>query len=282
MAGVRIDGRRRSDAMAEKAGKIRAGIGGWIFEPWRGVFYPKGLKQADELSYASRHVTAIEINSTYYSTQSPASFAKWAAATPEGFRFTVKGSRFCTNRRVLGEAGESVAKFLAQGLTELGDRLGPILWQFMPTKKFDPADFDAFLALLPDKQDGVPLRHAVEVRNASFADPAFVGLCRRRGVSICVSENDNYPLIADGVTDFAYLRLLMGSDQVETGYPPKDLDRWAARLTDYAKGDIPGDLNSVAPPAPRSGPREVFAFVIHEGKVRAPAAAMALLERLEK
>jgi uncharacterized protein YecE (DUF72 family) len=268
--------------MIEKAGKIRAGIGGWIFEPWRGVFYPKGLKQADELGYASRHVTAIEINSTYYSTQSPASFAKWAAATPDGFKFAVKGSRFCTNRRVLGEAGDSVAKFLGQGITELGDRQGPILWQFMPTKKFDPADFDAFLALLPDKQDGAPLRHAVEVRNASFADPAFVDLCRRRGVSICVSENDNYPLIADGVTDFAYLRLLMGSDQIETGYPPEDLDRWAARLADYAKGEIPDDLSSLAPPAPRSGPREVFAFVIHEGKVRAPAAAMALLERLEK
>jgi len=258
---------------------IRIGIGGWTFEPWRGVFYPPGLKHAEELAYASRHVTSIEINSTYYSTQSPASFAKWAASTPEGFRFAVKASRFCTNRKVLGEAGESVAKFLGQGIAELGDRLGPILWQFMATKKFDEAEFDAFLKLLPAKQDGLPLTHVLEVRNASFADPAFVALCKKHGAAICVSENDNYPLIADATGDVVYCRLLMGSDTIETGYPPEGLDAWAKRFKAYAAGGVPADLAQLGP-APEKTPRDVYAYVIHEGKVRAPAAAMAFIARL--
>jgi len=263
-----------------KSGTIRAGIGGWIFEPWRGVFYPDGLKQADELAYASRHVTTIEINSTYYSTQKPESFAKWAAATPEGFVFSVKASRFCTNRRVLGEAGESMAKFLGQGLVELGDRLGPILWQFMPTKKFDPADFAAFLDLLPASQGGLALRHCVEVRHASFADPAFVALCRDRGVAICVSENEAYPMISDVTADFVYARLLGGNDAIPTAYPPAELDAWAARFKAYAQGGAPTDLAPVDGAAtPEVRPRDVFAYVIHSGKVRAPAAAQALLER---
>lgn len=261
-------------------GTIRAGIGGWTFEPWRGVFYPDGLKHAEELAYASRAVTAIEINSTYYSTQKPETFAKWAASTPDGFVFAVKASRFSTNRRVLGEAGESVGKFLGQGLTELGDRLGPILWQFMPTKKFDPDDFGAFLALLPEKQDGVRLQHCVEVRNASFAAPEFVDLCRKHSVAICVSENENYPLIADVTADFVYARLLGGDDKIVTAYPPKELDRWAGRFKTYADGGVPDDLKPLGP-APKKTPRDVFAFFIHEGKVRAPAAAMALLERTQ-
>lgn len=266
--------------MAQASGTIRIGVGGWVFEPWRGVYYPKGLKQAEELAWSSRHVTAIEINATYYSTQSPASFAKWAAATPDGFKFTVKGSRFCTNRRVLAEAGESVAKFLAQGLTELGDRLGSIIWQVAPTKKFDPEDFGGFLALLPDGQDGVALRHVVEVRHDSFVDPAFVALCRSRQVAICISEHETYPMIADGVSDLAYLRLMRGSDDIETGYPPAQLDEWAGRLTAYGRGEIPPNLQRSGAPPPPVEPREVYAFVIHEGKVRAPAAAMALIERI--
>ena len=168
-------------------GTIRAGIGGWNFEPWRGVFYPDGLKQAGELAYASRHVTAIEINSTYYSTQKPESFARWAVATPEDFKFAVKASRFCTNRRELGAIGESLEKFIGQGLTELGERLGPILWQLMPTKKFDAADIEAFFKLLPKERDGRALRHVIEPRHESFAVPAFVQLARKYGVAICVS-----------------------------------------------------------------------------------------------
>jgi len=263
-----------------QAGLIRAGIGGWNFEPWRGVFYPTGLKHADELAYASRHVTSIEINSTYYSSQKPESFAKWAAATPEGFVFALKASRYCTNRRVLAESGESVARFLNQGIVELGERLGPILWQFMPTKKFDESDFAAFLDLLPDKQDGLALRHCVEVRHASFADPQFVALCRARNIAICVSENPAYPLIPDVTADFVYARLLQGSDEIETGYPAPALDLWAERFSIYARGGTPADLTRIDPLQPPERPHEVFAYFIHEGKIRAPAAAMELLQRV--
>jgi uncharacterized protein YecE (DUF72 family) len=262
------------------AGRIRVGIGGWTFEPWRGVFYPPGLKQAEELSYASRQLTALEINSTYYSSQKPETFAKWAAATPEGFKFTVKASRFCTNRRVLAEGAESMARFAAQGIVELGERLGPILWQFMGTKKFDPDDFGAFLKLLPAKQDGVDLRHVVEVRHASFSDPAFVALCREAGVAICLADHETFPQIADVTTDFVYARLMKGSDDIETAYPAKDLDLWAERLKAYAHGATPDDLASVGKAAAQAA-REVFAFFIHEGKVRAPAAAMEMIRRVE-
>jgi uncharacterized protein YecE (DUF72 family) len=263
------------------AGRIRCGIGGWTFEPWRGVFYPKGLKQADELHYASRHLTAIEINGTYYSSFKPDSWAKWRAATPDGFKFAVKASRFCVNRRVLADAKDSMAIFLGQGLTELGDRLGPILWQFMATKKFDYDDFAGFFDLLPEKLNGGKLNHVIEVRNGTFADPKFVGLCRDRGVTICVSENENYPLIPDVTGDLVYLRLISADDQIETGYAPKDLDLWAGRFKDYAAGDIPGDFKPVDRTGPPEAPRDVYAFVIHEGKVRAPAAAMEFIKRVD-
>jgi uncharacterized protein YecE (DUF72 family) len=153
--------------MTKKAGKIHLGIGGWNFEPWRGVFYPKGLAQSKELSYAASKLTSIEINSTFYGSQKPESFRKWAASVPDGFVFSVKGPRFATNRRVLAEAGDSIKRFLDSGVTELGDRLGPMLWQFAPTKKFDPADFGKFLELLPDKHDKRALRHVIEVRHPS-------------------------------------------------------------------------------------------------------------------
>src|ERR1700692_528238 len=166
------------------AGDIRIGIGGWTFEPWRGVFYPKTVKQKDDLAYASRHLTAIEINGTYYSTFKPDSWRKWRDETPDGFIFSVKASRFCTNRKILAGAGESVDRFIAQGLTELGPKLGPINWQFMATKKFDPEDFGAFLALLPREKDGIALRHAMEVRSPTFATPAFTDLARKHGVAI--------------------------------------------------------------------------------------------------
>lgn len=261
-------------------GRVRAGIGGWTFEPWRGVFYPQGLRQADELAYASAHLPVIEINSTYYSSQKPESFAKWAAATPEGFIFTLKASRFCTNRKVLKEAGESVEKFLNQGIAELGDRLGPILWQFMATKRFDAEDFEGFLDLLPPMLAGLPLRHAVEVRHASFADPAFLAMCRARNVAVCLTEHAEFPMIADPAADFVYARLMAGSDEIETGYAPEALDRWADRLQTYAAGNVPDDLPMLAP-APKAEAREVFAFFISEGKVRAPAAAQALMARLK-
>lgn len=264
-----------------QAGRIRCGIGGWTFEPWRGVFYPKGLKHAAELEYASRHLTAIEINGTYYSSFKPDSWAKWRASTPEGFKFAVKASRFCTNRKSLKDGKASLDIFLNQGLTELGDRLGPILWQFMPTKKFDYDDFAGFIDLLPEKLGDLPARHVLEVRNGSFNDPKFIGLCRDRGVAICNSDNEKYPFIPDITADFVYLRLLSANDEIATGYEAKDLDLWAGRFQSYAKGEVPGDFTPVDRTGPPEGPRDVYAFVIHEGKVRAPAAAMEFIKRVD-
>lgn len=263
------------------AGRIRCGIGGWTFEPWRGVFYPPKWLQAKELEYASRHLTSIEINGTYYSSFKPDTWAKWRAATPEGFQFAVKASRFCTNRKVLADGRQSVEYFLNQGLTELGDRLGPILWQFMPTKKFDYDDFAGFMDLMPEKVGDMPARHVFEVRNATFNDPKFIGLCRERGIAICNSDNENYPFIPDITADFVYLRLLSANDEIPTGYEASDLDLWADRFKTYAEGRVPGDFTPLDRTGPPEGPRNVFAFVIHEGKVRAPAAAMEFIKRVD-
>jgi len=264
------------------AGEIRVGIGGWTFAPWRGVFYPDDLRQKDELNFASRQLTAIEINGTYYSGFTPATFAKWAAETPDGFVFAVKASRFCTNRKVLADGAESIARFFAQGLGELGDRLGPILWQFMPTKKFDRDEFAAFLDLLPASLEGRTLCHAVEVRHESFCDARFVDLCRERGVAICIAHHGVYPMIADVTADFVYARLMCGTEDVLTCYPPADIDAWAARLRAWAEGGAPADLALVSQAAaPRPGGRDVFAFFITGGKPRAPAGAMAMIAKLK-
>jgi uncharacterized protein YecE (DUF72 family) len=265
-----------------KAGQIRVGVGGWNFPPWRGVFYPKGLAQAKELAYAGTKLTTIEINSTYYGSQKPESFRKWAGAVPDGFVFSVKGSRFTTNRRVLAEAGDSIKYFFDSGVLELGDRLGPLLWQFAPTKKFDESDFGKFLELLPQTLDGRRLRHVVEVRHDSFRTPAFTRLLRKFSIPPVFAEHDTYPAIADVTGDFIYARLQKGDDAIATGYPPKALDDWAGRVRAWARGDQPDDLPQVEPEhRPAAKPRDVFAYFIHEGKVRAPAAAMALIERLK-
>jgi len=261
--------------------RIRIGVGGWTFEPWRGIYYPDGLKQKDELAYMSDRLTAIEVNGTYYGSQKPETFAKWAAETPPGFVFSLKGSRFCTNRRVLAEAGESVERFVDQGISELGDKLGPILWQFAPTKKFDPDDFEAFLALLPQKIEGLALRHCVEVRNDSFVTPAFPALLRKHKVANVYADHGTYPEIADVTADFVYARLQTGSDDVETAYPPKVLDQWADRFKTWAAGGEPADLPRADPThTPAKTPRDVFAFIIHEGKIRAPHGAEALISRI--
>jgi uncharacterized protein YecE (DUF72 family) len=261
------------------AGAIRVGIGGWTFEPWRVTFYPDKWPQKRELEYASRHVTAIEINGTYYSTFKPASFAEWAKVAPDDFMFAVKASRFCTNRKVLAEAGESIARFCGQGITELGPKLGPILWQFMATKKFDPDDFGAFLKLLPAKQDGVPLRHAVQVRHESFAVPEFVDLCRKAGVAIVYAKSDDYPAIADVSSDLVYVRLETAVEAEPAGYAPAELDRWAEAAKTWAAGGQPEELPYVAD-APGKTPRDTFIFMIAGAKVRNPAAAQALIARL--
>jgi uncharacterized protein YecE (DUF72 family) len=259
---------------------IRVGIGGWTFEPWRGTFFPKELPKTRELEHASRKLTSIEINGTYYSTQSPKSFKRWADETPDGFVFSLKAIRFATNRRVLAEAGQSIERFLASGLTELGPKLGPILWQFAPTKKFDEADFGAFLSLLPKQQDGLKLRHAVEVRHESFLAPAFIALARQHSVAIVFADSDKYPAIADVTADFTYGRLQCTREEVETGYTQAEIAAWADRARSWERGEIPKDLPQIDPTPARKGKRDVFLYMISGAKVRAPAAAMALIEAL--
>lgn len=266
--------------MAKKSGHIYIGIGGWTFAPWRGVFYPEKLAHSKELAYAAERLTSIEINGTYYGSQKPESFRKWASEVPDGFIFSVKGPRFATNRRVLAEAGDSIKRFYDSGVLELGDRLGPVLWQFAPTKKFDEADFGAFLALLPRKLDGRTLRHVVEVRHDSFRTPAFIALLREFAIPVVYAEHATYPAIADITADFVYARLQTGKDTVKTAYPPKALDAWAERFKLWAAGGEPDDLPRVDTTPAKKQPRDVFAYVIHEGKIRAPAGAMELIARV--
>lgn len=274
---------REANVTTKARGIIRAGIGGWTFEPWRGVFYPEKLAQAKELQFASRALTSIEVNGTYYRSQTPATFAKWAREVPDGFVFSVKGPRFATNRRVLAEAGDSIKRFLDSGVTMLADRLGPILWQFAPTKKFDATDFGAFLALLPESFDGRALRHTVEVRHPSFQNADFIALVRRFNVPVVYADHPAYPAIADAAGDFVYARLQKGEDSIATGYPEKDIASWAAAAATWAEGGTPERVagDCVAPQAQtEQRPRDVFVYFIHGGKVRAPAAAQAFMTAL--
>jgi uncharacterized protein YecE (DUF72 family) len=243
-------------------GIVRVGVGGWTFEPWRGAFYPKGLPHKRELEYASRALTAIEINGTYYSTFKPARWAKWRDETPDGFVFTVKASRFCTNRKQLAGGGEAIAKFVGQGLAELGGKLGPINWQFMATKKFDADDMAAFLKLLPREIGGLKLRHALEVRHESFKTSLFYDLARAHNAAIVFADSEEYPSIDEPTADFAYARLQRARD-IKSGYGPKELDAWAKRAKAWArKGDA-------------------FVFFISGAKHRNPAAAQELIKRLK-
>ena len=261
---------------------IRTGIGGWVYPDWRkGNFYPEGLAQKRELEWASRQLGAIEINGTYHSLQKPESFRKWREATPERFVFAVKGSSYITNRKVLANAGEALPKFFNQGLEELGDRLGPILWQLMATKKFDAEDIAAFFALLPRELKGLPLRHAIEVGHESFACAEFVDIARKAGVAIAWCEQESRSPIADRTAGFAYLRCKNLEADEPTGYPPDGLDRIAGMCRAWAKGQAPAGL----PYAGRCGDSQtkagdVFAFMINGAKIRAPAAAQALAGRL--
>jgi uncharacterized protein YecE (DUF72 family) len=256
-------------------------MGGWTFEPWRGTFYPEKLAHTRELTYAAEHVPTIEVNGTFYRTQTAATYAKWASETPEGFVFSLKGPRYAVNRRVLAEAGDSIQRFIDSGPIELGDKLGPMLWQFAPTKKFDSADFGAFLELLPHQVDSRQLRHVVEVRHASFCVPEFITMARQHKVPIVFAEHETYPAIPDVTGDFIYARLQKGSDEVKTGYPAKALDAWAKRFETWAEGGVPADLPLIdAAHKPAKKARDAFVYFIHEGKVRAPHAAIALMERV--
>lgn len=246
-------------------GSIRVGVGGWTYEPWRGVFYPDKLSQKKELEYASSKLTSIEINGTYYSGFKPETWMKWRDETPDDFVFAVKASRFCTNRKVLSEGGESIGRFLDQGLTALGDKLGPINWQFMATKKFDPVDFEGFLKLLPKEKDGVRLRHALEVRSATFDTPQFHDLAAKYGAAIVYAEDDEapeWPRIDQPTANFTYARLMSSREDEPTGMTSKELDAVAERARAWAKrGDV-------------------FAYFIAGAKVRNPAAAQALIGKL--
>lgn len=266
--------------VANAKSRIRIGIGGWTYEPWRGPFYPDGLAQKRELEYASSKLTAIEVNGTYYGSQKPESFAKWRAETPDDFVFALKGPRFATNRKVLSEAGESIDRFFNSGVVELKEKLGPINWQFMATKKFDPADFEGFLKLLPGSVEGRTIRHAVEVRHESFKVPDFVALARDYGVAIIMAGDSEFPEIPDITAPFVYARIMGTSEAAPAGYPGKALDTWAGRARVWASGKTPKDITEVSDtPAPVT-PREVFIFVISGFKERNPAAAIALIERV--
>jgi uncharacterized protein YecE (DUF72 family) len=262
---------------------IRTGIGGWVYPDWRkGMFYPEGLAQKRELEWASRQLGAIEINGTYHSLQKPESFRKWREATPGGFRFAVKGSSYVTNRKVLASAGESLGRFFGQGLEELGDRLGPILWQLMATKKFDAEDIAAFFALLPRELAGLPLRHAIEVGHESFACAEFVDICRASGVAIVWCEQEGRAAIGDRTADFAYMRCKNAQEGETAGYPPAELERIAGLCRAWERGEAPAELPYAGDRAASEGmPGEVFCFMIAGAKQRNPSGAMALADRVK-
>ena len=266
--------------MTGRAAPIHVGIGGWTYPPWRGRFYPDGLPHAQELAYAGARLTAIEINGTFYRHQSPASFAAWRDAVPDGFVFSVKAHRATTQSRDLAEAGPAIERFLRSGLLELGPKLGPILWQFAPTKKFDPDAMELFLAMLPASLDGVTLRHAVEARHASFEDPAWPALAARYGAAVAIIDSDKQALLGDLTADFVYARLQRNQADAMEGYDSADLDRWARRLGRWSCGQAACDLPLVLPPRVQAGGRACFAFFISGDKERAPEAATAMLRRL--
>lgn len=267
-------------ALAPSAGAVHVGVGGWIFPEWRDNFYPKGLQQARELEYASRRLTAIEINATYYRLQSPESFARWHDQTPEGFVFCLKGSKYVTQRRVLAEAGEAIGRYMASGITRLGAKLGPIAWQFATTKTFDADDFAAFLRLLPREHDGLALRHAVEVRHPSFRCEAFLDVARAAGVAAVYADSDEHPSFADLTAGFVYARLMKTRPEEPAGYPAAEIARWAEACQAWSRGEDPGDLPHVAAAAAPGAGRDVFAFYISGAKERNPHAAMATLSAL--
>jgi uncharacterized protein YecE (DUF72 family) len=275
-ADLFADTRRAGDAS-----RIRVGIGGWTYAPWRKNFYPAGLVQRRELEYASQHLRAIEINGTYYGAQKPETYAKWAAETPPGFVFSLKAPRYIVESKRLAEAGKGIHGFVHGGLAEMGDRLGPILWQLSPSRVFDAADLAAFLDALPESLDGQGLRHVLEVRHASFECEGYLALARRRGIPTVFTDSPNYPSLSDATGDFRYARLMCSADDSPTGYATDALDRWATHALDWAAGKDLGELLHVGALHPQGPPRDVFVFFIGAAKHRNPAAAMALQSRVD-
>lgn len=242
---------------------IRIGIGGWTYPPWRGTFYPKALAQSRELQFAARAFGAIEINATFYGRQSPKSWGNWAKAVPDGFQFAIKASRYCVTRPKLADAGEGIGNFLAQGLAALGPKLGPLLWMLAARRKFDREDIAAFFRLLPKELDSLPLRHVIEPRHESFRDEAFFKLCRDHDVAVVFGDDDEFPCIDADTASFAYARLQRMREEIPAGYDDGALDAFAKRAERWQKDG-----------------RDGYIFMINGAKLRAPAAALALQERL--
>lgn len=261
---------------------IRVGIGGWNFAPWRNNFYPAGLVQRRELEFASRQLRTIEINGTFYGAQKPATYAKWAAETPEGFVFSLKAPRYVTEGKRLADTTKGIDGFVFGGLEAFGERLGPVLWQLPPSRPFDADDLAAFLDLLPRKLGGHALRHVLEVRHPSFLDERYVALARAHRIPTVFTDSPNYPSLADLTGDFAYARLMRSESHIDTGYAPADLDAWTTRAMAWAQGGDPAELPHVAPAQPQQAPRDVFINFISSAKERNPAAAMALQQRVDQ
>lgn len=260
---------------------IRVGIGGWTYEPWRGLFFPEKLPKAKELSHASRRVTSIEVNGTFYSTFTPSTFRRWADETPDDFIFSLKAPRYAVNRRVLSEAGPSIDKFFGSGVGELKSKLGPILWQLAPTKKYDAGDIAAFIELLPKSIDGLKLRHALEVRHEGFRSADFITQVRKANIAVVLADSKKYPLIADLSADFVYVRLQEAKAEVETGYDAIALEMWATLAKSWERGEEPDKFPLAAPKGKTLKSRDVFIYFINGAKERAPAAAEALIQRLK-
>ena len=286
-------------------GNVRIGISGWTYAPWRGNFYPPGLLQADELSFASRQVDTIEINGTFYGLQRPDAFARWYDDTPEGFVFAVKGPRFITHVRRLREIETPLANFFASGVLRLEEKLGPVLWQFPASFRFSAERLDHFFSLLPRDTEAAAalaehrsewladrawaktqhqreLRHAIEIRHESFIDPAFIALLRRHKVALVFADSVAWPYAEDVTADFVYLRLHGSKELYASGYSDEALDHWAARIKLWAQGREPSDARRIAAEADPAGQvlRNAYVYFDNDMKVRAPVDARSLNAKL--
>jgi uncharacterized protein YecE (DUF72 family) len=282
-------------------GTIRVGVSGWRYEPWRAAFYPSGLRQDDELSYAAERMPTIELNGSFYSLQTPASYAEWYRATPEGFVFSVKGGRYITHVRRLKDVAKPLANFFASGLFNLKEKLGPVLWQFPPNLSFDAGRFEDFLAMLPHdtgealalarRRDGRmsgraalkidairPVRHAIEIRNPTFLDPVFIDQLRRYRVALVVADTgDRWPQPHDVTADFVYMRLHGATELYKSRYTESMLRMWAARVEAWAAGGQPPDVDLVVPGEPERVPRDVYCYFDNTDKRHAPDNARHLM-----
>lgn len=266
--------------VAAGATGIRVGIGGWTYAPWRGgMFYPAGLVQRRELEYASRQLNSIEINGTYYGTQKPVTYAKWRDETPDDFVFSAKAPKRIMESRALAKTGPQVEDFIG-GISELGDKLGPLVWQFDKGHKIDAESFRAFVELLPTHHEKRKLRHVLDVRDPDFIAVDFLALARKHGMATVFTDSSEHPSFADLTADFVYARLMRSQSDIATGYAEAELDTWCKRARLWAEGGDPDALPHIATPARTALPRQVFIYFISSAKERNPSAAMALLKRL--